>query len=337
MAGRRPANWHQRSALIVAVALFSWWYATHSRVGINSVVSAHANLAVEPPFVFRLLMPRLLSWALPHDWLDLEWTRGILAWMFSLASIWAMPLYLARLTGRQLAAREIRMSQMAMLGLLVAHYALPRSLKFYYVYDLPAVWFGMLLFLGLTDHRYPLRALAVALAPLCALNRETAIVAVVHAAAWHWTQTTAAMWRQPRTWPLPWPWLAAAGVAILATRPATAHLLALPTASSFSWTDEGQFRLLANLQRIATKHHHALALLWFGAGAIWWMPKHWRHFNPTIKGMCLASLPPFVLFSLVGNLVELRMFSEFVPLLAAGLALVLSQRAQAQDAARHPV
>jgi hypothetical protein len=317
-----PAR-HKTAWLLAASVLLVWWYISHSRVGPNSVISLHAQLAIEPPFVFRLLVPRVLAAVLPTPWLDLAWTRGLLAWACVGLSMWLMPAYMARIMGRQADDHERWRGRVALLAVLIAHYALPRALKFYYVYDLPAVLLGMVLFLLLTDPRAWVMWLGVVLAPVFALNRETAIVAALHAGAWWWATTqgpgASAFKGLPKA---VWMRVALACVGILMCRWLTSIVLAIPAASSVSWMEGDQVRLLANLQRIVTKHVHALALLWFGAGALIWLPRKWRQLSPTLKAMFIVSMPPGVLYCIVGNIVELRMFSEFVPLLAAALAWV---------------
>jgi hypothetical protein len=308
-------------ALLAASLGFAAWYIGFSRVGPNSVISRHAVLDIEPPYVFRMLLPQMMRALVPEHDLDTALTRGLLAWLFTATSLWLMPSFLARMLDRELDAVERFRCRLALLAVLIAHYGLPRSLKFYYVYDLPAIAFAMMLFLLWTSRYQGLQAAGLLLAPVFALNRETAIVAVVLAAAWHASRQK--NWRifSIGSWPAVWKILAASSIAMLAVRGISSHLLNLPAQSSASWMDEGQFRLFANLQRILTKHHHALAVLWFGAGAIAWLPRRWHQLPKSLQWMLIASIGPFVAFALVGNIVELRMFSEFVPVLAAGLAL----------------
>lgn len=304
-------------ALIACAFLFVWWYVNHTGVSNNSLISAHAQLKIDPPFVFRFLFPKLLALLAPAEWLDTKTLRITFGLGFTLASIWLMPAFCCRVFCHAVDKEQALRVRIALLLVLVAHYALPRPLKVYYVYDLPAVFFLMVMFLMLTDKRHWMQGLAILLAPLMALNRETIVVAPVLAFGWHWAQRRQVTRAQ---FQISLAMLFFTALCIALTRSVTAQVLQIPASSSFSWTEDGTFRLFANLHRIFTKPQHALALLWFGAGAIIWLPRRWRQFSPELKAMLLASTPLFVLYSLAGNIVELRMFSEYVPVLAIGFA-----------------
>jgi hypothetical protein len=211
-------------------------------------------------------------------------------------------------------------ARLMMLVMLIAHYTLPRNLKFYYVYDFPAIAFYQVVFLALTADSSRVRWLGVPLAAALTANRETVGVAVIHALAWHVAQSPRLSGSNQRVWrDVLWQ-LACAAASVLIVRKLISASLNHPIQASFSWMEGDQWRLLANLQRMVTKHHHGIALLWFGAGAIIWLPRRWRTFDRPIKHMLIASVPVFVFFCVVGNFVELRMFSELLPLLAAALA-----------------
>ncbi len=277
-------------------------------------------LRIDPPFLLRLLLPLALSLLLPFDWLDLPATRIIVAFAFTLASLWLMPTFMARVIGRPLTEQERRRALFMLLAMLVAHYILPRNLKFYYVYDLPAIAFYLLVFLTLTDSRNHHRWLGVVLAAVFSTNRETVGVAVVHALAWHALRIPKGSRLMLSMWGTKLWQCVIATVLILLVRKLTAAWLDHPVQASFSWMEGDQVRILANLHRMATKHHHGIALLWFGAGAIIWLPRKWKGLPSNIKDLVLASLPIFAFFCIVGNFVELRMFSELLPLLAVALA-----------------
>lgn len=317
------SNIKRKTALvlnIILAALFCAYYVLKTHVGANSSIAEHAMLHIEPPFLLRLLLPLTLSFLLPFEWLDLPATRIVVATGFTLASLWMMPTFMARLTGQSLNEQERRRARFMLLAMLVAHYILPRNLKFYYVYDLPAIAFYQLVFLALTAQQNHNRWLGVLLAALFSSNRETVGVAVVHALAWHALQIPSGLRLRLTTWGVRVWQCVAATILILLVRKTTAAWLDYPVQASFSWMEDDQLRVLANLQRMVTKHHHGIALLWFGAGAIIWLPRKWRFLPTGIKRPLVASVPVFVFFCIVGNFVELRMFSELLPLLAAALS-----------------
>lgn len=316
-------HWRRNLNLFTWLSLsliFCAHYVLKTHVGPDSSIAQHADLNVAAPFVFRLLLPLTLSSLLPHDWLDLPSTRIAVGTLFTFASIWLIPAFMGRVTGLTLNAKDANRARLMMLLMLVAHYTLPRNLKFYYVYDFPAITFYQVTFLALTSAQTRHRWIGVALAGILAANRETIGVAVVHALAWHLSHMRTRERGQLAPMSALVSQMALAGAAVLVARKLISVSLNHPIEASFSWMEGEQLRLLANLERMATKHHHGIALLWFGAGAIIWLPRRWRTLNQTLKHMLIASAPVFAFFCIVGNFVELRMFSELLPLLATALA-----------------
>lgn len=305
---------------LILAALFCSYYVLRTHVGVNSSIAEHAMLNIDPPFLLRIFLPLTLSLLIPIDWLDLAATRIVVATGFTLASLWMMPAFMERLLCQQLTEQERTRARLMLLVMLVAHYILPRNLKFYYIYDLPAISFYLLVFLALTSERNHHRWLGVVLAALSSTNRETVGVAVVHALAWHAIQIPRGGLLMLSSWGMRLWQCVLATLLILTMRKLTAAWLDYPMQASFSWMEGDQVRILANLQRMVTKHHHGIALLWFGAGAIIWLPRKWKVLPSNIKALIVASLPVFVFFCIVGNFVELRMFSELLPLLAVALA-----------------
>ncbi|MDE2434478.1 MAG: hypothetical protein KGN37_16720, partial [Burkholderiales bacterium] len=250
----RPSPRHVLLWVLLS-ALFATYYILHSRVGSDSSIERHAELLIDPPFVFRVMIPWVLSKLLPMSWLDMTLTRTVIAAAFSLSSILLMPAFMARVLGRDLSAIERTRACRAIFIVLIAHYLLPRNLKFYYVYDLPAITFYEVCFLALTDRRNWVRWVGVATSTLFAFNRETIGIAVVHAAGWHIAQ----LWPRERRSPnstagvfLP---LLISCVGILFVRTWLAQQLNHSVQQSFSWMEGDQLRLVANLIRMGTKFH----------------------------------------------------------------------------------
>lgn len=315
------AGQHLDVALWFLLALiFCVHYILKTHVGPDSSIAQHADLNITAPFVFRLLLPLTLSSLLPHEWLDLPATRIAVATLFTFTSIWLMPSFASRMTGQTLNGNDAQRVRLMLLVMLIAHYSLPRNLKFYYVYDFPAIAFYQLTFLALTADSSRIRWLGVLLAGLLTTNRETVGVAAVHAFSWHAAHIPAKRRFTLQAWGTILWQMALAAASVLIVRKLISASLNHPIQASFSWMEGDQWRLMANLERMATKHHHGIALLWFGAGAIIWLPRRWHALNSTLKHMLIASAPVFAFFCVVGNFVELRMFSELLPLLAAALA-----------------
>ena len=84
-------------------------------------------------------------------------------------------------------------------------------------------------------------------------------------------------------------------------------------------THEGEtLRFLANVRRVINEPRSAgqLLLFVFGAGAIVWLPLFFRKISDQLKLMLLFSIPALLMLLWAGNFVELRIYNEFVPLLA---------------------
>jgi peptidoglycan/LPS O-acetylase OafA/YrhL len=91
-------------------------------------------------------------------------------------------------------------------------------------------------------------------------------------------------------------------------------------AASVAYLNHGEeLRIVAGFMRMASHPDHALALLLIGAGAVVWLPWRWRRLSASLRVMLVASVPAVAMFLAVGNTVELRMYSELVPVLGLGL------------------
>ncbi|WP_290900561.1 hypothetical protein [Aquabacterium sp.] len=290
-------------------------------------VSQQAALAVDPPFLYRFLLPWTLGQLLPSSWLDTVALRTVVTTLSVAVCFWLFPAYAARVLGAEAGDLNRRRLWMGLAVVLLAHYGIPRPYCFWYIYDIPAIVFCMVAFLAMTRRKGQVTWWCVPMLAVLSLNRETIVVAVLHAAAW-------------QGWHL---WLSGAGLRVNAramTRvalPLLAGLLAVVLmraglvhwlghdAASVALMHEGeQLRIVAGLTRIASRPDHALALLLIGAGALVWLPWRWRHLPSPLRVMLVASVPAVAMFLAVGNIVELRMYSELVPVLATCLLAVVS-------------
>lgn len=138
-------------------------------------------------------------------------------------------------------------------------------------------------FLALTSAQTRHRWIGIALTGILTANRETIGVAVVHALAWHLSHMRTRERGQLAPWGTCVAHMALAGTAVFAARKLISAGLNHPIEASFSWMEGEQIRLLANLERMVTKHHHGITLLWFGAGAILWLPRRWRALDQQIR------------------------------------------------------
>lgn len=287
-------------------------------------VSQQAALAVDPPFLYRFLLPWTLGQLLPSSWLDTVALRTVVTTLSVAVCFWLFPAYAARVLGSEASDLNRRRLWMGLAVVLVAHYGIPRPYCFWYIYDIPAIAFCMVAFLAMTRRQGQVAWWCVPMLAVLSLNRETIVVAVLHAAAWYgWRMWLAGGRADGRTklrsmWRVVLPLLAAvAGVLVLRTM--LVQWLGLDAASVAYLRDGEQLRIIAGFARMAARPDHALALLLIGAGALVWLPWRWKCLPAALKVLLAASLPALAMFLAVGNVVELRMYSELVPVLGLGL------------------
>ena len=173
-------------ALILAIAtlLMCAYYIVTTHTGPNSFIAEHAAWRIEAPFLFRWLIPWTLSTTIPTHWLDATALRIALATLFVMVALRLMPDFLTRITATRLTPQSATRIQWMLLLMLLAHYILPRNLKFYYVYDLPSITFYLMAFLALTSPNPRTRWLGVlitgALGALRVCNRGGACSSTSH-------------------------------------------------------------------------------------------------------------------------------------------------------------
>ena len=314
-------------ALLLAglVALVVLFYLRLASVLPYGQVSQQAQLAVEPPFVYRLLLPWLLGQLLPQAWLDTVVLRTAVTALSVAACFGVFPAYAARVLGSAAGGLRPERLWVGLAVVLVAHYGIPRPYCFWYVYDIPAIAFYMVAFMAMTRHEGRVSWWCVPLLALLSLNRETVVVAALHATAWHLCQPRVVeaqlLWRMRALTilkPVALPLVAAIG-ALFLVRLALVQGMGHGVASVAALHDGEQLRFVAGFARMLSKPDHALALLLIGAGALVWLPVRWRRLPAPVQVLLLASLPALAMFLAVGNVVELRMYGELVPVLALGI------------------
>lgn len=285
-------------------------------------VSQQAALAVDPPFLYRFLLPWTLGQLLPSGWLDTVGLRTVVTIVSVAVCFWIFPAYAARVLGSTVGDLSRHRLWMGLAAVLVAHYGIPRPYCFWYIYDIPAIAFCMVAYLAMTRRQGQVAWWCVPMLAVLSLNRETIVVAVLHAAAWHgWRmwRDGAGLWANARAMTrvvLP---LLFGLLAVVLVRVGVVHWLGQNAGSVALMSDGEQLRIVAGFTRMLSKPDHALALLLIGAGALVWLPWRWRRLPASLRVMLVASVPALAIFLAAGNVVELRMYSELVPVLGVGL------------------
>lgn len=326
---RAPSQWLFATCLTGLVVLL---YLRLASVLPYGLPSQQAALAVEPPLLYRFLLPWTLGQILPVAWLDSLALRVVVTTLAVAACFALFPRFVARVLDVPRVSLDERRLWVGLAAVLVAHYGIPRPYCFWCIYDIPAIAFYMLAFLAMTRRQGQVAWWCVPMLALLSLNRETIVVAVLHAAAWHG-------WRNWRVWRSDTPLhacnalisicrigapLLASLMAVILVRACLVRWLGHEAASVALIHDGEQLRVVAGFARMASKPDHALALLLIGAGALVWLPLRWRRQTAELKVLMVASMPAITMFLAVGNVVELRMYSELVPVLAAMLRAPLS-------------
>lgn len=123
-------NFSQALLMAGLVALVVLLYLRLASVLPYGQVSQQALLAVEPPFVYRLMLPWLLGQLLPPAWLDTVVLRTVVTTLSVAACFALFPAYAARVLGSASGELDRRRLWFAMAAVLVAHYGIPRPYCF---------------------------------------------------------------------------------------------------------------------------------------------------------------------------------------------------------------
>lgn len=302
-------------------------YLIGSHMLPQSYVSAEASLSIDAPFVYRLLIPYGLGLVCSPHVLDSFALRFAVAALSVFVILACLPAYLRRVSmGGDAFTAQTGWVQVAGAAVLCAHYVLPHRFHFYYIYDLPAIVFYLALFLCLTS-AHPWRwLLALPLVAILSLNRETVVVAVFHALVLNWTVA-----KGRSAVRLKLLLHSAALVAVVAlVRLAVMSAISAPHGEVAEYMDGQDIRLVANLRRVTSQVQHTVTIAYFGFGLLVWLPMVWSTLPAAMRRLFAWSLLPMGLLFVVGNPTELRIFNEFVPLFASGLAVFLSTRLPAR-------
>lgn len=177
-----PSRWVLAACLTGFVVLL---YLRLASVLPYGLPSQQAALAVDPPFVYRFLLPWTLAQVLPMAWMDTLALRVVVTALAVAACFGLFPPFVSRVLGVPHAALDERRLWLGLTAVLVAHYGIPRPYCFWYVYDIPAIALYMWAFLAMTRQPGRVAWWCVPMLAVLSLNRETIVVAVIHAAAWH--------------------------------------------------------------------------------------------------------------------------------------------------------
>ena len=233
---------------------------------------------------------------------------------------------------------------LAFILIMLAHYCLPNVAAQYYIYDMPAILFYMVTFLLLTSNNRFNLTLGGLLTILFTMNREPIAIALFHAAAW-WlvrdhelpTVSRASLTSYAkrvlsrdfsddhRRFAIGCIVLTFVGT--LALRQLLMYIFTgyLFNADEGMLYEDGHIRVLANIKRIATEAAFFQQFIATGFGLVFFLPIVFARLSLTTRAVVVASILPLAPLIFVGNFfTELRIYNEYVPLMACVLAVLLS-------------
>lgn len=305
--------------ILVCGLIFCLSYAVHSQLpGEDVRTKALATLQSYWPYKPRVLSP----WIVYHLFGDAADSIGVrFAWAFVM---WGACVALLDRTHKAFGFGEGTRPLIVPCFTLVmlAHYSLPNVYAPYFAYDLPATAFYLVTFLLLIS-RSRLCVLGVLCGALFFLNRETIIVASCHAFAVRAAEivesrdysVTSLKWLIPSI---------AAGVVGMIMRSITLKMLhgsAMEMITGPMYFDSTTLRVVENFRLIGRDWGQAQQLLAIGFGVIVYLPVVFFHLPSRAKFAVIMSIIPMIPLVVLGNLLEIRVYSEFVPLMAFMLAL----------------
>jgi len=318
--------------------LICWEYLFLTRILPEGVIANEATFQVAWPFKARFLVPWLLAHILPIELLGQYGFRMAFCSVVSFVCFLLIGAYARRLRTESINPVGLAV---CLFAVMMSHYGVSRWDNWFLIYDFPSIAAYMAVFLLLTaSRRIDIVAGAVA-AIIASLNRETILIALFHAcifwyirmpkgfgyAAHRVGETRRA---PPGLWPIAA--ICGTGLVILGIRAIVVSRLGGHASDMYSLYEDGMFRLVSNVLSVMVMPPAGLSILLFGCGMILWLPAFAHRLSPLAGVLMRASLMPFCGLIIVGNFTELRVYNEFVPLLAVGLYQAIGQAGNPESA-----
>ncbi|HEX9997816.1 MAG TPA: hypothetical protein VGB45_11775 [Abditibacterium sp.] len=304
----RSALWSTAAALVLAL-IFSFYYLHHTFVMNEADPRLLAEFRGHRPYQARVLMPVLIHFGVRWTTLDVARCYQILLIGFSMGLFTVFKIYL----GQFCAPRAARWLALVLIWPLFAFY----SHKWFYLYDVPAVFFATLGLLLMAQKRWKLYLLVFTLATL---NRESSAFLVLACVLTSWKTV-------PRRAFLS---ILAAQIGIwLGVRALTMWLFAGNAGQSFElhWA----YNLASARQLLTSPWPLTLGSAIVTFVFLWVLGALTQRAQPDFLRRTRGVVWPFLaLMSVVGVMSETRLYSELIPFLLApalvGTFNVISQR-----------
>jgi hypothetical protein len=307
--GIRESRFYTALQIGIFSALFAYIYVQSVGIDPASIIANQATFHVDSNFRLRFLLPMIFYHLLPTGAPDTTTFRMIAAFVAVAGCFMLLRPYAMRITGEAPSSLLFPVFFI----LLLLHYTGFKVLNVYYVYDMPAIAFYMGVFLLLTSEDDIQILIGVILAVILSLNRETIIFAALHTIGYQLAQRREKFDRKTLTALTP---AIAALFGILLLRLTMSHLLDIGgIGNSISRREGDDYRFVAYAKRLFTSSQIRFQLFTLGAGLIVWLPLTFRRLPKMEKWLLLLTVPGLIMLNIGGNLVELRMYNECVPLI----------------------
>jgi hypothetical protein len=305
--------------IVIFSLIFSILYIAAVGIDPASLILNLATFNVSNVTALRFFTPWLLFHLLPSKVLDTDGCRLVISLIGSFICFVLLRFYAKRILGAYV---HLRWLNTIFFMMMVLHYGAVRILNTYYVYDIPAMILYMGAFLLLTSENRRYLWAGVLASILFSLNRETIVFSLFHAAAFIVVRNDLTV-SKPKEALIRLAPIALGVLGIMFLRFELAHhllgvsyadLLGIGTTIQLHEGDD--FHIIAYMKKMLTESWVRVQILMLGCGIIIWLPIAFSKFTRLEKYLVLFSIPPFVMLLIAGNTVELRIYTECVPLMS---------------------
>lgn len=300
--------------VVVFSLLFVSIYIKVSGANPYATVSSLASFHAAPPFQYRFILPFLLSFIVPTEHLDAKNLHFTIALPLVIGIFIQQKKYIEKLLPSTDNSYGLyNLTTPVLFIILLLHYCAPRALNSYYIYDLPSILFYFFTFNILTSNK-PVSPISFVVIFIGLLNRETLIIAMLHAVAYDYIKEPKRL--IPTVKSISWLLVFFVGYRLLIN-----NYLDMRIGDSAFFYEGGNLRLIHNLMALGSDSNYRVQFLMLGGGVILWLPSLYKKLPPILKGICISSIPALGLLFFTGNFVELRIYNELVPIFALLLQL----------------
>ncbi|HTZ35215.1 MAG TPA: hypothetical protein VMB84_04265 [Stellaceae bacterium] len=335
--------------MLISGAIFSVAYAVHSDYsGTMSNPVALGSFDAFWPYSSRFLTAWLAYKLLGAKLINTIGFRILLTFVCWVATWLMLPAFGERLG----IARERPYLFVSFILIMLAHYCVTNVFFPYFVYDMPAIVYYLIVFLLLTGTTRTSIVAGCLLALVFEMNREPIAVALFHALGWwlgkhrelpeRYSLRAWFAWGRETLRPL-WagdcvPFVVKSVVitlfAMLVLREVLMYIFegTIIVADRVHFLEDGKLRAMVNYKRLFTSPGFVQQILATGFGLVFFLPVVFGRVSRPVRGMIVVSAIPLTILAFCNFFSELRIYDEYVPLMAVLLAAMLAMTGEPQTA-----